>query len=291
MLSGLKRHDSHEFFSAPPGTKTDSSLHNKQIAAVLLLKDLLLKTPKVEYEPGKIPLKLTADSSRIIPAGNRPSLKLPPGSLDLLDVLLRHFKGIQCISNIVQFAARLEEVLRSLANSIEKTLPTYAYELDTESQLATVEGRAIGCKEKCPCCLRCCDVIHRKFDGITIGEGENRHKCIGGHQYRGMAGYSLKGVKWASVRTCNDIKDTDKLEIDGKPTTWSAFKEENKSWDFSIDTSLSSEQMNSNKAWMATLWQRVGPTICKEYPFTFRLFTESMTFADMTSYLPRKITP
>jgi hypothetical protein len=111
-------------------------------------------------------------------------------------------------------------------------------------------------------------VLHWKLQAVTIGEGENRHKCIGGHQYRGMAGYSLKGSKWASVRTCNDIKDTDLLEIEGKQTTWSDFKSQTTSWDFSLDTNLAQDKLTDNQAQMAALWKCIGKTLCTEYLYS-----------------------
>jgi uncharacterized protein YegL len=267
--AGMTAHEG-DFFEAPSGATTIASLSDKQTAAVLLLKDLLCKTPKMEYQPGKIVLKLLANPIHsILATGNPPHLKLPPpDKSDLLELLLLHFGSVHRISNIVQFAFQLKTALASIAAQIANKHPKLP-ELDTQNCLQMIEGRAIGCTEKCPCCLRCCDMPHWRFQGVTIGEGDNRHKCNGGHQYRGMAGYSLKGSKWASIRTCSDINDSDRLEIDGKLVDWGTFKKQTPSWDFRIDTNIDTGEIANTRAKMVALWQRIGPNICKEHGILF----------------------
>lgn len=263
VVAGLKLHGSHEFFEAPPGTTT--SLNDKRIVTVQLIKDLLKKSLKAEYNSVRVTLKLLPPLRQITPVGIPPCLKLPtPKGSELLELLLNRFNSVKCISNIIDFTVQLQDALSLIATRIATTCPTIN-ELDPDHLLARAKSKAIGCTEKCPCCWRCCNVPHWRIAAVTIGEGDNRHKCTNGHQYRGMAGYSLKDSRWASLRTCCGIQDNDKLEIEGKLTSWAAFKEANTSWDFSQDTNQTSDQILNNCAWNVAQWQRIGPAICEEY--------------------------
>jgi hypothetical protein len=259
--SSLKQHSSSKFFETP--TSTSAAQSNEQIATAHLLKDILQGlAPATDYIIESIAFKLLPHPHTIMPARNPPNLKLALADLDPLKLLICHLKRV---SNYAKFTEQLENAIRGIAERLWKSVPMIS-ELDPGFRLlAQYKRNALGCIETCPCCNRCCDEKHSNIVGVNIGEADNAHKCIGGHQYRGMMGYSLLHSKYASLRTCNDIKDTDKLAISGQISTWSEFKSSHPNWDFGIQLHETTEQKQSNHARMVALWQRVGEAICKEY--------------------------
>lgn len=257
IVAAVKKCCLPEYFEAPPGTPIHINRFSKRTATAMLMKALLEGSRLEEnVRVGGVSLKLLMQPE---PKGTVPTATINFKSL--MHLLSNLFSSDKAICNLQGFASSLEAALRG----IPKLSCTDAH-LDPNNQLALAANRSIGCTEKCPCCFRCCDVVHWTFDTVKVGTAENRHKCTRGHQYRGMAGFSVKGTTYASLRICDDVQDTDMIEVRGRLITWKEFQQRHSSWDFS-NSAESCEQMTNKRASMLDLWTKIGPVICAEYPF------------------------
>jgi energy-coupling factor transporter ATP-binding protein EcfA2 len=258
FLNEAKIYDSRETFTAPHGSNLTDSHLAKGKAAVLLLMDLLAgKLVEPRYTAEKVVLvvqKLTCVSP-----------KLDPVLKYIVSILLESLKSVIQISNLQVFVAKLETELRVITDLIAAERCAINI-LDDSNTLEGIKAKAIGCTEMCPCCKRCCDEDHSKHRSISVGQLENKHKCISGHQYRGMAGYALKKDKLASLKVCGFVKDFEKVEFEGKYYKWKDFKDKFPLWQFEVPTQVDNAIIQNQQNWMAKFWSYVGPSICKEYP-------------------------
>jgi hypothetical protein len=265
-------------FSVPEGTEATEGLIKKQIAAACVFKSLLLGTlPSSNYVIGGLTLTLQAEPDSIKPTGS-------PPNQELIELLLQVVRDLTRISNLCDFALKLERELFLIAIELyEKSTNPSIRELDEGGLKAAVESKAIGCCELCPCCNRCCDETHSNYRDIEVGVGENRHKCIRGHQYQGMAGIALHSPlspekKYASLKLCSNMKEDDKIERKQKVYCWSDYKNLFPTWDLDIPPQESRIYAPEKRAWLVELWACVGPQICKEYLYIVGIITFFLYF-------------
>jgi hypothetical protein len=245
----------NQIFNAPAGVDAHLSLMAKEKAAVKLLTQLLsgeLVSNKYDIEGVKLSLNSPESIHKEAPLDTLP-----------LQTLLSNIKTVNKISNLQGFVSQLSTNLHTLLSGLQNKVPTVR-ELDYKIMLMNVRAKVIGCTELCPCCKRCCDVDHTKQSTIGVGKPGNKHACTQGHQYRGMTGFSLNNGS-ASLKVCSNIRDVEKVALDGQYYTWRDFKLKFAAWEFELPVDATEQVISDMQNKMLHTWKRIGPTLCTLY--------------------------
>jgi uncharacterized protein YegL len=231
--------------------------HNKRNGQIMLREifDILMGKPLNKERDGK--------KSGLMIA---PQVMLTSFEVELLKELSEELKYYTINSQ----KAFLENLVFSF-NEIQATiegLDISVKDLDKKDLYKKFKDRAIGCYMTCPCCNHPCDADHFSFPNISIGSEGNKHKCLLGHQFRGMNGYKMMKTYQPSLRLCEELKDTNILIYKGVRITWAEFKKRFKGWDFET-IHLSREQLQGHRAKFEMIWRRVGKRLCDEFGMVY----------------------
>jgi hypothetical protein len=256
-ISSAKFSSANDIFRAPSGFDAVQVLHKKEKALVLLYGDLLQGSMHTKgYNIEGLQLDIAE--------WHMPTFPIVP--TDKLDILIELLSIVETISDLHLFASRLSSRLLSIGNLLRRH-QCFTHQLDPENLLQSAREKAVGCSQLCPCCMRCCDEEHWSL--LTpVGTGSNRHKCRLGHQYRGMAGFSYDKTKFASLKICENIQDTELIWFHDRFVLWFEFKSKFLSWDFHFPMHLENETIEEATNRIARIWHDVGQELCAEYPLS-----------------------
>ena len=69
-------------------------------------------------------------------------------------------------------------------------------------------------------CRKQCDVAHNEHEEFK----DERHECQNGHQMQGFGGSKYFKDNFAILRSCDEIKNQDKIKFNGEDINWENFK-------------------------------------------------------------------
>jgi len=203
--------------------------------------------------------------------GFEPAQQPDPVMLKLITSLLQGGVVQVRVNSLTKFIAALQTELTTFATKLMQKKYDWS-ELDTENKISDLERKAVGCKERCPCCGRVCDMDHSAITDQAVGFGANKHKCYLGHQFRAMIGYYFEKTKFASIKFCEDIRPNDEIIHKSQRYCWEDFKNRHPTWEFSSPVSASWER---NRSSSLVMWKKVGKLICDEVQMKYTEKDES----------------
>lgn len=263
QIESAKFSTANDIFLAPSGLGAVQALLKKEKALVFLFCDLLRgRRANARYTIDGLELDVV---DWVVPSSSSSSNE-NGHRIEKLDYLIREIATIGTIFDLFSFSSKLVARLAAIGNQLRRHQCVTAT-LDPNNRLQVVKERAGGCNQACPCCKRVCDEEHWLYN-VPAGIGVNRHKCRLGHQYRGMAGFAYEKNKLASLKTCGDITNDEKLWFQDRYFLWSEFKEKFPSWDFEYPV----HSKGANTSIIPHLWNEVGEELCSEYPCTYLPF-------------------
>ncbi|CAK58173.1 unnamed protein product (macronuclear) [Paramecium tetraurelia] len=147
------------------------------------------------------------------------------------------------------------------ALKIQKVQPQIE-KFNVQNILDSLQNDMIGCDQSCPMCNRKCDSPDYKIDN-------HKHKCLNGHQQRGMNRVLINS--YPSPYTCEEIIDEAEIKIfeTNRLKSWSEVKKIHNDWIFK---ELESQKLvDENIQKMMQIWNGgVGELISKDLQSQFQ---------------------
>ncbi|CAD8195879.1 unnamed protein product [Paramecium octaurelia] len=170
------------------------------------------------------------------------------------------------IPGVKNLSYKVDAFLESFIMEIEtlqkqKTQPKIE-KFNVQNILDCLQNDMIGCEQSCPMC-------NRKCDSDDYKNRNHIHKCLNGHQLRGMNRVLINS--YPSPYTCEEILDEAIIKIyeTNKVMLWREVKRIYNDWSFK--DYQSQEQVDENKQKMIQIWNGgVGEIISKDLQRKFK---------------------